>query len=433
MKLTFFISFFLCFLTFNIHSQTLNNEQIKESVVRMNKDLPYTIPGTNVVASSVSSLGRNLIFTYLVPEGWYPSEDMKEQVINSISEQEKRYYDKEKINLTFHYSRNNNIVERVTISYKDFKIAQPTSLGNYISYKSHPKSKGVNIKIKNPLGFEKLEGDRPNIVAKYSNKENNLVYTLLIVDMPMFFSRNNVQDFVFVDNSSTIAKEFLSAMGVGGNYVSSRYMKIDNYPTLEYIFDLEREILEGLKLKMRSINWVIYYEDKMIQLGGMASQENFDQFKHIFSIITNSVVFEDQYNYPGSNRIYDSKDFEDFVNKFYRELEVFGINKVRPKNTNISLKSLDNFKDTSHLHGFSLGSNNDDVIKIYINERSWNSFTKAQKHYLIFHELCHDVLNLDDLSFISDEKNIMYPSIHNFKDLTMDDFIENFHNLLEKY
>jgi len=409
----------------------MSDEQIKEFAVKINKDLPYTMPGTNVVFDNCSSFGRNLIFTYLVPEGWYPFKDIKEQLINSISEQQKRLYDKEKINLNYHYLRNNNFVERVKISYKDFKIAQPTSLGDYISYKSHPKSKGVNIKIKNPLGFEKLEGDRPNIVAKFNNKENNLVYTLLIVDLPIFFSRNDVQDFVFVDNSSIIAKEYISEMG--GNYVSSRYMKIDNYPTIEYIFDLEREILEGLKLKFRSINWVIYYEDKMIQLTGGTNQENFDQFKHIFSKITNSVVFEDQYDYPGSNRIYDNKDFEDFVNKFYRELEALGINKVRPKNTIISLKSLDNFKDTSHLHGFSLGSNNDDIIEIYINERSWNSFTKTQKHYLIFHELCHDVLNLDDLNIESDEKKIMYPSIHSFRDLTMDDFIENFHNLLENY
>ena len=79
MKLTFFISFFLCFLTFNIHSQTMSDEQIKEFAVKINKDLPYTMPGTNVVFDNCSSFGRNLIFTYLVPEGWYPFEDIKEQ------------------------------------------------------------------------------------------------------------------------------------------------------------------------------------------------------------------------------------------------------------------------------------------------------------------------------------------------------------------
>ena len=110
-----------------------------------------------------------------------------------------------------------------------------------------------------------------------------------------------------------------------------------------------------------------------------------------------------------------------------------GINKIRPKYVDIKLKHLDVSAETYHYHGYSTGYNNDDVVEIVLNERSWRDFTKAQKHYLIFHELCHDILNLDDLKPEAEEKNIMYPSINNFKVLTMDDFIENFHSLLEKY
>jgi hypothetical protein len=59
---------------------------------------------------------------------------------------------------------------------------------------------------------------------------------------------------------------------------------------------------------------------------------------------------------------------------------------------------------------------------------------RTQKYYLIFHELSHDVLNLDDLeSNAPNENSIMYPSINAYKTLSMDDFIENFHLLIENY
>ena len=48
--------------------------------------------------------------------------------------------------------------------------------------------------------------------------------------------------------------------------------------------------------------------------------------------------------------------------------------------------------------------------------------------------MAHDVLNLDDLDYNNpNEKNIMYPSIHSFRSLSMDDFIDNFNLLLEEY
>ena len=85
------------------------------------------------------------------------------------------------------------------------------------------------------------------------------------------------------------------------------------------------------------------------------------------------------------------------------------------------------------MHGFSTGFDNDDIIDITINKRSWNTFSKAEV-LSNFPWLAHDVLNLDDLDYNNpNEKNIMYPSIHSFKSLSMDDFIDNFNILLEEY
>ena len=67
-------------------SQNLTSEEIKEYANSMNKDLPYLIPGTEVIADNISSFGRNLIFTYKVPEDWYPFDNIKEELINAQTE-----------------------------------------------------------------------------------------------------------------------------------------------------------------------------------------------------------------------------------------------------------------------------------------------------------------------------------------------------------
>ena len=42
-----------------------------------------------------------------------------------------------------------------------------------MSFKDHPKSKGANFKIKKPLNMELEEGDRPNIVTRFNQKNDN--------------------------------------------------------------------------------------------------------------------------------------------------------------------------------------------------------------------------------------------------------------------
>ena len=56
-------------------------------------------------------------------------------------------------------------------------------LGDYFKSKGHPKAKGVNFKIKRPLGFEQMEANRPNIVQKWikNPKDNNTMVQFMIL------------------------------------------------------------------------------------------------------------------------------------------------------------------------------------------------------------------------------------------------------------
>lgn len=127
-----------------------------------------------------------------------------------------------------------------------------------------------------------------------------------------------------------------------------------------------------------------------------------------------------------------SEGLESYIDKFYRDLGNFGHYPTRPKNFKVVFSDLDSNKETSHVHGVSLGKDNDYKVEIYINRRSWDSFSKSKRYYIIYHELGHDILNLQDLN--DDEMNygkIMYPSISNYSNLTMNDFIINMNELFE--
>jgi len=416
-------------------SQRLSNDEIKEFINQGSSeiDLPFRIPGTGITMVNMSTIARNILYTYEVDSDWMPPENPKQEIINSISKKQKKLYVEQEINLIYNYLRNKGTVMKVLImSHELGEKTKLTDLGDYVSFKSHPKAKGVNIKLKQPINFELLEGARPNIVSKFNNKENNLVYLIQINHFPYFISRTSISDELSSQSEvESFALEFISSLDA--EYVSSKLVEVDQYPTIEIIYDQSIEVA-GQKKQMRVVSWVIFYEDKLINLNGFSDGSNFDKNYYAFLNITNSVIFEDQYNNMDNNYVGDYENFEPYVDQFYRELEQSGIAKVRPKKINIRLESLDTSESTYHMHGFSIGFDNDDIIDITINKRSWNTFSKAQKYYLIFHELAHDVLNLDDLDYNNpNEKNIMYPSIHSFKSLSMDDFIDNFNLLLEKY
>lgn len=127
------------------------------------------------------------------------------------------------------------------------------------------------------------------------------------------------------------------------------------------------------------------------------------------------------------NLSYDSnEEIKPYIDKFFRDLNNHGLTPVIPQDFIVKFSDLESHKNTSHTHGISFGYKDDDRVEIYINKNSWNSFNKTQKYYIVYHELSHDILNLDDLND-SDENygDIMYPYISKYDGLKMNDFIHN--------
>jgi hypothetical protein len=134
-----------------------------------------------------------------------------------------------------------------------------------------------------------------------------------------------------------------------------------------------------------------------------------------------------------SNSYNTEENFDVYLKKYFRDLSYFGIFPKKPKVVTIKFSRLDQFDNTTHIHGISYGINDDNKVEIYINPSSWEKFSKSMRYYLIYHELSHDILNLSDLEAIHENKGkLMYPELSSYENKNMDEFIESSHALFEE-
>jgi len=167
-------------------------------------------------------------------------------------------------------------------------------LGEYISIYNHPKAKGVNLKLKVPLGWEVAEGDRPNIVKKFVNHGNT--YLVLIKDNVTFLSRKQIRESFQKENlANELIQEIISGLKQP-KIINQSVVSIDNYPALQFTFTCNVERL-GYIIPLRMMCWAILYEDKLIYLQSTSyNNQSFKELEHLYLSITNSVVFPEQYN-----------------------------------------------------------------------------------------------------------------------------------------
>lgn len=275
-------------------SQTLSETDIKQLAKQINDELKGMDLGNGIAVRGCLAFRRTLVYQYDVDEYWYPTENMKEDLIANFKEAgNSDMFFKNDINVDFHYYFGNKLKKRISVKSIEFSNLN-FDLGAYISIKGHPKAKGVNLKIKHPIGWEVEEGNRPNIVKKFVYKTNS--YMIIVKDNITFFSRNEVRELFtdeeYVNDFISEASSFLNNPVV----LNHRIVTIDRYPTVEFTVkgSMERS---GIKMKMIMKNWVIFYEDKIVflQCGGI-DDNDFNTLEGLYYSITNSVIFPEQYN-----------------------------------------------------------------------------------------------------------------------------------------
>ena len=129
-----------------------------------------------------------------------------------------------------------------------------------------------------------------------------------------------------------------------------------------------------------------------------------------------------------------SAEFNMYLEKFYRDLKVYGIRPVIPNQVIIKFANLDKYKGTAYYNGISYGYKDDTKIEIHINPTFWEGATKAQRYWLMYHELCHDLLNLDHVPDVLENRGkLMYPHMDCLRITHMDDFIEAYQETFREF
>ena len=293
MKLTLSIVL-ICFYSVSF-SQSLSEYDIKQVAQQVNNELQGIDLGNGITIRGCFAFGRTLVYQYDVTEDWYPSENMKETSIANFKEAgiSELYFNND-VNVEVYYYLGNKLQKKISIKSTEFSNLN-FSLGDYLSIKGHPKAKGVNLKIKQPIGWELKEGNRPNIVKNFAYKTHS--YMILIKDNYTFFSKNEARELLtddaFVNEFVSESSSFLK----NAEILNLRIVTIEKYPTIEFTIkgNMERS---GINLQIIMKSWVIFYEDKIVCLQcGCFEDKEFNTFENLYNLITNSVIFPEQYNY----------------------------------------------------------------------------------------------------------------------------------------
>ncbi len=296
MKILKHILFYLLIcLQFSSFSQSLSENDIKQLAQKLNIELKGMDMGNGITVRGCFAFGRTLVYQYDVDDYWYPPENMKEDLISNFKEA--GYAEvcfNNDVNVDFHYYSGNSLRKKISIKSGEFSNLH-FGLGDFISINGHPKAKGVNLKIKPPGNWEIKEGDRPNIVKKFVYQNNS--YMIIVKDNHTFVSRNEAKELLddkdFVNEFLIEATSFLKNPEI----MNQSIVTVDKYPALVFTFTgwMERS---GINMELISKNWIIFYEDKVVflQSGGLNGKE-FKTLETLYNLITNSVIFPEQYNY----------------------------------------------------------------------------------------------------------------------------------------
>ncbi len=282
---------------FNLISypQSLSDNDIKVLAQKINNELQGMDFGNGINVKGCYALGRTLVYQYLVNEDWYAPNNMKIDLIENIKKSgySEMYFNND-INVEYQYFYENRLREKISINSYEL-VDLNFNLGEYISIDGHPISKGVNLKLRPPIGWQIEEGDRPNIVQKFLFKNNN--YMIMVKDNIMFFSRNEIREILSDDE---YVNEFLSeasSLLTNPQLLNYRVVSVDKYPSLEFTMRGEMERL-GIKMSIKQKCWMVFFEDKIVylQCGGLDNNE-FTALEKLYDLITYSVIFPEQYDY----------------------------------------------------------------------------------------------------------------------------------------
>ena len=169
-------------------------------------------------------------------------------------------------------------------------------LGEYYKPIGHPKAKGLNFQIKKPLGFEQMEGDRPNIVQKWTKDlediDKTITFLILVNNIPkemQNISQKEWQQYIRFEGG---LKELTENVD---NIYNAKYYVLDNFPGVYYEGEdnfqrTDKEIIIFYKIAQ------VFTSKHMFQIQMLTNnKELLKKNESLFNSLANSVILLEQY------------------------------------------------------------------------------------------------------------------------------------------
>ena len=168
--------------------------------------------------------------------------------------------------------------------------------------KNHPKAKDVDFQIRYPISWRSEEGERPNIIQKFTSENGRGLegFSLMVMDIPLppdyTITEQDLDDF-FVES------ELKGMVPEGGKFISAKPIVLDKHKGAMIIFDYTGQRVD-ITITARNLWFITIYETKMIQIFCAVSalpdeeselKERFNRFEPLFKMIANSFIIQGQY------------------------------------------------------------------------------------------------------------------------------------------
>lgn len=153
------------------------------------------------------------------------------------------------------------------------------------------KSLGLKIRLYVPCTWNQSDGERPHIVKKFSYNAgvNSAISTLTINKMPAIPSKTEIDELFTQKGLKELCED-------NATFISGRKLKIDGQDCGEITFKMTRKATVGT-IYLYSLQYYLFYKDKMIILGYSAgsttddkAKEMFDNYKTLFKGLAGKTV-----------------------------------------------------------------------------------------------------------------------------------------------
>ena len=303
------IIFFLLFIPLVSFGQT--KDAIEQGIKELQSMIPVNANGMTLV-NAVNENDTDLVYVYELQNE--NSLNIIKNLVNKgtliknmMSNNGSQFFITNNIVGVWRYYYNKELIKEIKINPSDYNLTpsfyssnEDYKLGDFVSFKDLPKSKGVNMQIRKPLGWDIYEGDRPNIVLKFVLSNKRAIFK--IENNTRFISKNDAIE-IFSDKDYLKRAKNSLKLTPDSNIkaYSSRITTIDSYPSLENNYEIELNYA-GNDIINHILFYQIYYEDKIIQLlfteqlkEGVNEYEKDKFFVSKMKKMVSSVIFPDQY------------------------------------------------------------------------------------------------------------------------------------------